>query len=230
MSSSSLAFSVGAVVGAPLAARRPGTRPARTATGADALRAHPRNRVPSGAGSSAAPRAAPESSAPEPPPPWSALSVPVYSLATVPATGATAGDSAPRASMNITTYCCPVTIAPSRRFAVALYTHTATARNALATGRGVLQILRKQHASLVPLLGKQSAHDVDKLDGVRAEGFSIVERHGVPTLADAYGVVSLEIVSIETAGDHHLALCEVVAHETLEGEGEPLYTGDLPKP
>ena len=230
MSSSSLAFGAGAGVGAALAARRPGTRPARTATGAGARRAHPRNRVPSGAGSSAAPRAAPESSAPEPPPPWSALSVPVYSLATVPATGATAGDSAPRASMNITTYCCPVTIAPSRRFAVALYTHTATARNALATGRGVLQILRQQHKSLVPLLGKQSAHDVDKLEAVQKQGFGIVNRHGAPTLADAYGVVALKIVSVETAGDHHLALCEVVAHETLAGEGEPLYTADLPKP
>lgn len=189
-------------------------------------------RVPSrGAGSPAAPRVAPDSSAPEPAPPWSALSVPVYSLATVPATGAIAGDSAPRASMNITTYCCPVTIQPSRRFAVALYTHTATARNMLATGRGVLQILRKQHANLVPVLGKQSAHDVDKLSLIKEEGHDVVERFGAPTLADAYGVVALKIVSVETAGDHHLALCEVVAHETLDaGEGEPLYTGDLPKP
>jgi flavin reductase (DIM6/NTAB) family NADH-FMN oxidoreductase RutF len=112
---------------------------------------------------------------------------------------------------------------------VALYTHTATARNALATGRGVLQILRQQHKSLVPLLGKQSAHDVDKLEAVQKQGFGIVNRHGAPTLADAYGVVALKIVSVETAGDHHLALCEVVAHETLRGEGEPLYTGDLPK-
>ena len=170
------------------------------------------------------------SSASEAPPPWSALSVPVYSLATAAPPGAAAGDSASRASMNITTYCCPVTIAPSRRFAVALYTHTATARNALATGRGVLQILRQQHKSLVPLLGKQSAHDVDKLEAVQKQGFGIVNRHGAPTLADAYGVVALKIVSVETAGDHHLALCEVVAHETLAGEGEPLYTADLPKP
>ena len=229
MSSSALVFGTGAVSGAAPAALRPGTRSARTATGAGALRAPPRIRVPSRSGSNAVPRAAPESSASEPPPPWSALSVPVYSLATAAPPGAAAGDSASRASMNITTYCCPVTIAPSRRFAVALYTHTATARNALATGRGVLQILRQQHKSLVPLLGKQSAHDVDKLEAVQKQGFGIVNRHGAPTLADAYGVVALKIVSVETAGDHHLALCEVVAHETLRGEGEPLYTGDLPK-
>ena len=222
MSSSALVFGTGAVSGAAPAALRPGTR----AAGAGAP---PRTRVPSRSGSPAVPRAAPESSASEPPPPWSALSVPVYSLATAAPPGAAAGDSASRASMNITTYCCPVTIAPSRRFAVALYTHTATARNALATGRGVLQILRQQHKSLVPLLGKQSAHDVDKLEAVQKQGFGIVNRHGAPTLADAYGVVALKIVSVETAGDHHLALCEVVAHETLRGEGEPLYTGDLPK-
>ena len=165
-----------------------------------------------------------------PPPPWAALSVPVYSLATAPdATGETAGDSAPRPSMNITTYCCPVTIKPTRRMAVALYTHTATARNMLATGKGVLQVLRKQHAELVPLLGKSSAHDVDKLAALEEAGFETTTRHGVPTLTDAAGVVALELVSLETAGDHHLALCEVVAYDTFEGEGEPLYTADLPK-
>lgn len=165
-----------------------------------------------------------------PPPPWAALSVPVYSLATAPdATGETAGDSAPRPSMNITTYCCPVTIKPTRRMAVALYTHTATARNMLATGKGVLQVLRKQHAELVPLLGKSSAHDVDKLAALEEAGFETTTRHGVPTLTDAAGVVALELVSLETAGDHHLALCEVVAYDTLEDEGEPLYTADLPK-
>lgn len=161
-------------------------------------------------------------------PPYAALSVPVYSLATVPDDGDTAADSAPRPSMNITTYCCPVTINPTRRMAVALYAHTATARNVLATGKAVLQVLREQHAPLVPLLGKSSAHDVDKLAEVRALGFAVEERFGVPTLADAAGVIALELVSMETAGDHHLALCEVVGYETLEGTGEPLYTADLP--
>jgi flavin reductase (DIM6/NTAB) family NADH-FMN oxidoreductase RutF len=83
------------------------------------------------------------------------------------------------------TYCCPVTIKPTRRMAVALYTHTATARNFLATGKGVLQVLRAQHAPLVPLLGKSSAHDVDKLAELRAMGFATEERFGVPTLAGA---------------------------------------------
>ena len=133
----------------------------------------------------------------------------MYSLATAPdVNGPCAGDSAPRPSMNITTYCCPVTLKPSRRMAVALYTHTATARNMLATGRGVLQVLRQRHESLVTLLGKTSAHDVDKLGEMRDMGFETVERFGVPTLADAAGVIALELVSLETAGDHHLAVRE----------------------
>ena len=41
------------------------------------------------------------------------------------------------------------------------------------------------------------------------------------------GVIALELVSLETAGDHHLALCEVVEYENFEGDGEPLYTADL---
>jgi flavin reductase (DIM6/NTAB) family NADH-FMN oxidoreductase RutF len=131
--------------------------------------------------------------------------------------------------MNITTYCCPVTIAPTRRMAVALYTHTATARNMLATGEGVLQVLRAHHADLVPLLGRSSAHDVDKAEALRERGVEVVERYGVPTIADAMGVVHLRVASLETAGDHHLALCDVLAYENIEGEGEPLYTKDLPK-
>ena len=163
----------------------------------------------------------PTSSCTDQTPPWSTLSMPVYSLATAPA------DSAERPSMNITTYCVPVTIKPTPRFAVALYTHTATARNMLATGRGVLQVLRKQHAGLVPLLGKQSAHDVDKITALEEAGFPVVTKHGVPTLKDALGLIELSIVSLETAGDHHVALCDVVSWENIEGQGGALYTGDL---
>ena len=166
--------------------------------------------------------------APPPPPPYASLSVPVYSLATAPTSPA--GDSAGVASMNITTYACPVTIKPSRRMAVALYTHTATARNMLATGRGVLQVLRKRHAPLVELLGKRSAHDCDKMKALRDDfGIAVVERYGVRTIADVAGVMELKIVSIEHAGDHHLALCDVGEYESFEGDGEVLYTGDLPK-
>ena len=99
----------------------------------------------------------------------------------------------------------------------------------LATGKGVLQVLRKQHAPLVPLLGKQSAHDVDKLEELKAAGVEITQKHGVPTIKDALCLIELEIVSLETAGDHHLALCDVVSYDNIEGEGEALYTGDLPK-
>ena len=99
----------------------------------------------------------------------------------------------------------------------------------IATGEGVLQVLRAHHAGLVPLLGRSSAHDVDKAEALRERGVAIVERYGVPTIADAMGVAHLKIASLETAGDHHLALCDVLAYENIEGEGEPLYTKDLPK-
>ena len=160
-----------------------------------------------------------------PPPPYSALSVPVYSLATVPG-----ADSGLRPSMNITTYACPVTIKPTRRMAVALYTHTVTARNMMATGRGVLQILRERHVDLVPLLGKSSADDVDKLAELAQLGIEVEERcGGIPTIADCAGYVELSVVSVQNAGDHDLALCDVVSYADVEGEGAPLYTGAIPK-
>ena len=69
---------------------------------------------------------------------------------------------------------------------------------------------------------------MDKAEALRERGVAIVERYGVPTIADELASRS-KIASLETAGDHHLALCDVLAYENIEGEGEPLYTKDLPK-
>ena len=56
----------------------------------------------------------------------------------------------------------------------------------------------------------------------------LVERFGVPTLADCHGVVELEIVNIQDVGDHDVVLCDVVGYEDLSPEGSsPLYTAKL---
>mmetsp|Transcript_29512 Transcript_29512/g.64462 ORF Transcript_29512/g.64462 Transcript_29512/m.64462 type:complete len:267 (-) Transcript_29512:88-888(-) len=160
-----------------------------------------------------------------PPPPYGKLSVPVYSLAT---SGVFNGVSTSRPTMNITTYATPIAIQPARRFIIALYHGTLSADNMLAKGRGVLQILGEQHAELLPLLGKSSGHEIDKIAEVKERGFDVVERFGVPTLADCLGVVELEIVNIQDVGDHDVVLCDVVGYEELTPEGmSPLYTAKL---
>eukprot|EP00976_Prorocentrum_cordatum_P108718 1194898-Prorocentrum_minimum.AAC.2 len=112
------------------------------------------------------------------------------------------GVSTSRPTMNITTYATPIAIQPARRFIIALYHGTLSADNMLAKGRGVLQILGEQHAELLPLLGKSSGHEKDKVQPdtriyekasfiaeLQERGFDVVERFGVPTLADCLGVV-----------------------------------------
>lgn len=78
------------------------------------------------------------------PPP---LNSPVFSLATVGADGVT--------DMNILTYCSPVGIRPTRKWAVSLYRSTLSHQNFVRNGGGVLQLLRVKHAGLTFTLGGQ---------------------------------------------------------------------------
>eukprot|EP00238_Polyblepharides_amylifera_P015873 CAMPEP_0196584628 /NCGR_PEP_ID=MMETSP1081-20130531/47850_1 /TAXON_ID=36882 /ORGANISM="Pyramimonas amylifera, Strain CCMP720" /LENGTH=138 /DNA_ID=CAMNT_0041905907 /DNA_START=389 /DNA_END=805 /DNA_ORIENTATION=+ len=130
-------------------------------------------------------------------------------------------------SMNILTFATPVAIQPARRFVIALYQGTLSHSNMLSKGTAVLQVLGEQHAELLPLLGKTSGNDVDKLEELRSRGFEIVDRYGTPTLADCLGVVELRIVSMQESGDHSVALCDVLNHEDFPCNGSPLYTGKL---
>jgi hypothetical protein len=87
-----------------------------------------------------------------PPPP--ALSVPVWSLAS-PAVN-TDGVST---SMNIVTFCTPVSVAPPKLWAVSLYTSTMTRDAFLNSKVAVLQLMQPDQAGLVPLLGKRSGYE-----------------------------------------------------------------------
>eukprot|EP00242_Pyramimonas_sp_CCMP2087_P008907 CAMPEP_0198198862 /NCGR_PEP_ID=MMETSP1445-20131203/2224_1 /TAXON_ID=36898 /ORGANISM="Pyramimonas sp., Strain CCMP2087" /LENGTH=232 /DNA_ID=CAMNT_0043868523 /DNA_START=151 /DNA_END=849 /DNA_ORIENTATION=+ len=166
-----------------------------------------------------------QSAKPIPPPPYGKLSVPVYSLATA---GVFNGVSKSRASMNITTYATPIAIQPARRFIIALYHGTLSTENMLARGKAVLQILGEQHAELLPLLGKASGHEIDKIALLEERGFETVERYGVPTLASCLGVVELSIVNIQDVGDHDVVLCDVERYEDFASESDlPLYTAKL---
>eukprot|EP00282_Hemiselmis_andersenii_P044235 CAMPEP_0172057586 /NCGR_PEP_ID=MMETSP1043-20130122/6404_1 /TAXON_ID=464988 /ORGANISM="Hemiselmis andersenii, Strain CCMP441" /LENGTH=173 /DNA_ID=CAMNT_0012717083 /DNA_START=280 /DNA_END=797 /DNA_ORIENTATION=+ len=74
---------------------------------------------------------------------------PVFSLATLAPDGTT--------NMNILTYASPVGVRPVRRWALGLYTKTATYENFAKRGRGVLQLLGAEHAPLVTGLGGSSS-------------------------------------------------------------------------
>lgn len=148
------------------------------------------------------------------------VSRPVYAMASRGLDG--------RATMNVVTFAAPVAIQP-RTYAVGLYLDTLTWDNVRRTRKGALQLLRKRHAELLPLLGKQSGRDVDKYAELEARGFATKETYGLQVLADSYAVLDLQVVGdVLPCGDHDLAICRVLHETWISGDEEDvLYTKDL---
>lgn len=178
-------------------------------------------------------------------PPYAQLSVPVYSLSTLPPTDAnTSTSSSNIATLNLVTYASPISINPPR-YALGLYKDTLSRENMLATGIGVLQLLRKQHAPLFHLLGKTSGRDVDKFKTLlnhtntsstkttATTTTTTIQWRGHTILEDCCGAMELVIVPgiggpIE-CGDHDVVICDVTATYTNDTttNGDILYTDHL---
>ncbi|CAM9269365.1 unnamed protein product [Hapterophycus canaliculatus] len=138
-----------------------------------------------------------------------ALSVPVFSLATLNEDGST--------NMNIVTYASPVGIEPERLWMVSLFKSTLTYENFVREGWGVLQLLRRKHAPLVPILGQSGGRETDKSGRCTSEAFPWVypscEVLSVPrSIAIAPGCASyltLHMASKQPAGDHDAVICRI---------------------
>jgi Flavin reductase like domain len=110
-----------------------------------------------------------------PPPP--AISMPVWSLAcSTKALSITASSSSPQlqqqpqllpsTSMNIVTFCTQVSVAAPKLYIISLYYNTLTKDAFLASGSGLLQLLRPEQKRLVTILGRQSGyHNLDTATG-----------------------------------------------------------------
>ncbi|KAJ1493020.1 hypothetical protein T484DRAFT_1769517 [Baffinella frigidus] len=96
-------------------------------------------------------------------PPPATLSGPVFSLATLNADGTT--------NMNVLTYAVPVGLSPTRTWVISLFQGTLSHENFRTRGAGVLQLLRRRHVPLVPILGKQCGRDSDKKAASDEAGF-----------------------------------------------------------
>lgn len=157
-----------------------------------------------------------------------ALSAPVYSLVTRSAPGG--GAPGPWA-LNLVTYAGPVALKPRRAYALGLFEGTLSRENLLREGRGLLQVLREEHAGLVDLLGRQSSRDVDKVAAAEAAGHAV--RHealgGFPALAGAAGLLEVAVTAGPfDRGDHAVVLLDVLSEEGGDpGAGPVLYSGKL---
>ncbi len=152
-----------------------------------------------------------------PPPP---ISVPVWSFATASQT---------KTSMNIMTFCIPVSVSSPKLWALSFYYGTLTKDSFLGcdqddddnddenpgkTAVGILQLLKFDHRHLVPILGKQSGRDVDKSSLCSQEGFPWSSNQDcnfkvLPGCALYIEVECQNSQNLMDAGDHVVAICQV---------------------
>ena len=135
--------------------------------------------------------------------PWNLPNIPVYSLATY---------DGEKVNMNICTYVSAVSMKP-KRYMVAVYHETQSLQNILLSQTAILQVLGKQHVSLVNVLGKRSGLRYDK------ESYLIKRKHielwnDRKVLSQCAGLVELEKVWSKDAGDHVLFLFDVKRFQT----------------
>ena len=134
--------------------------------------------------------------------------------------------------MNITTYCSAVGIKPVRRYALGLYVGTLSRENFKATGAGVLQILNRNQAGAIDLLGRRSGRDVDKIDLLeRDHGLEVERWHGIPIIRGCTAGLLLKLGEsmngAHDCGDHDIVLCDVCDVYAGDRAAPVLTTGFL---
>eukprot|EP00563_Minutocellus_polymorphus_P003041 CAMPEP_0181046482 /NCGR_PEP_ID=MMETSP1070-20121207/14374_1 /TAXON_ID=265543 /ORGANISM="Minutocellus polymorphus, Strain NH13" /LENGTH=184 /DNA_ID=CAMNT_0023125099 /DNA_START=238 /DNA_END=792 /DNA_ORIENTATION=- len=145
--------------------------------------------------------------------------------------------------MNIVTFTTAVSVAPPKTWAVSLYTNTLTRRAFLDSKVGVLQLLRPDQSKLVPILGQRSGYEdgYDKKDECKGAGFGWVSHCGggdesesatcseghskeeevglrLKVLPGCASYIKLKVLSYHNAGDHDVALCEILDTATWNDE------------
>ena len=144
--------------------------------------------------------------------------VPVYSLCTVDTEGNT--------NMNVITYAAAVGIRPTSTWTISLYKTTKSYQNFMANGFALLQLLDEEHhAGIVPILGKQSGKDINKITKLHEiktpmtqVATKIFNRNDLKTdhitvLTNSINIIALqrkENIEAVNAGDHDVFFCNVI--------------------
>jgi flavin reductase (DIM6/NTAB) family NADH-FMN oxidoreductase RutF len=145
--------------------------------------------------------------------PWNRVDQAVYSVAS---------KDGNTDNMNICTYACQVSMRP-KRYIVALFKGTKTMSNIESYPYLVLQILSTSNIDLVRRLGKTSGNTKDKLKGLQ---YRLMDYNGFKVIIDAIAVIEMKILTLTDAGDHFLALCDVISYKNISS-GEVLMLSHL---
>jgi flavin reductase (DIM6/NTAB) family NADH-FMN oxidoreductase RutF len=140
--------------------------------------------------------------------PWNRITQPIYSLSSKSKDGD---------NMNIISYATPITLKP-KNFMCAIDTSTKTYENIENSMEGVLQVLSKEQAKAVNILGKRSGKEIDKLDKLKDDTMTF---QGYKVLREALAFIYLDFYKEITVGDHNLFLGKVIKYSNNQ-EGENL--------
>jgi len=176
-----------------------------------------------------------------PPPP---ISVPVYSLAAPAFEKISPKEEETEAainptSMNIITFCTPVSVAPPKLWTISLYTNTMTKEYFFRSKVGILQLLDKRQSSLIPILGKRSGYESDYSKEVECEkvGFNWRTFGGdcsgneedeedvfqsIKVIENCQSYIKFHILQTFDAGDHEVALCQVLGVSEWDDEANSI--------
>lgn len=135
--------------------------------------------------------------------PWNLPNIPVYSLATYDGL---------KVNMNICTYVSAVSMKP-KRYMVAVYHQTQSLHNIITSKTAVLQLLGKQHVSLVNVLGKKSGLRYDKESYLNKKR-SVELWNNKKVLTQCAGLMEIEKLWSKDAGDHTMFLFDVKRFQT----------------
>lgn len=131
--------------------------------------------------------------------------------------------------MNIATYLTPISMEP-KLISIGVYHGTKTRASLTLGSVCLVQLLGEAQAPLVPLLGKESGHQVDKLARLAKRGVAVaVTKEGLPFLQDALGYLVLKITSAHEVGGDHTIMVGEVLRSKYGTETSVLTTGHLRK-
>lgn len=146
-------------------------------------------------------------------------------------------------NMNIITYATAVGIKPERVWTLSLYKGTLTHENFMRTGHGALQLLKRSHAQLVPVLGKLTGLSdqkqsflrrlkSDTLPLARIEGYADSTNMDNPLMLDVLKdcgavLVLKKLPEVVDVGDHDVVFCKVISSFVGDYETNDLLTTDF---
>ncbi|MFZ9661565.1 MAG: flavin reductase [Chitinophagaceae bacterium] len=136
--------------------------------------------------------------------PWNRISLPVYSVSC---------NNGNETNMHICTYVSAISMDP-KLYMVALFKGSKTLDIVSNSTQFLLQLLTEEQYRLVPLLGQQSGHHIQKIEILQSK--DLLDKYNqFFYLKKAAAILELNIIDRKETGDHVVFICSVLKFKNL---------------